>query len=258
MAHFNLGNALAGQGRYREAEAACRETIRLQPDFPLAHCNLGHALREQGRFREALASLRRGHALGSPRPGWPYPSAAWVRHCQRLIELDQKLPAVLAAQVEPASARERLELAGLCQMPCKRLHATAVRFAADAFRADPKRAGDLVQQYRYHAACSAIRAATGQADDAPVLPDKVVRKLRTQAQRWLRADLAVYVRLAGLTDRGAKQVVRQRLLHWRGDTDLVSVRDPAALGRLDGDERQQWQGLWQEVEALLVKVAPKK
>jgi serine/threonine-protein kinase len=257
-AYYNLGIALGWQGRYKEAEAAIRRAIRLKPDFPEAHCNLGHALRDQGRFGEALPFLSRGHALGSARPDWPHPSAAWVRQCQRLIELDRLLPAVLSGSVEPGSAVERLELASLCQMPCKRLHATAARFAADAFRADPKRAGDLQQQYRYNAACSAVLAAAGQADDARVLPDRVVLKLRRQAHRWLRADLALYARVAEQADARVGELVRRHLAHWRADADLASVRDKPGLAGLDGDERQQWQQLWQDVDALLRQVAPKK
>jgi hypothetical protein len=52
--------------------------------------------------------------------------------------------------------------------------------------------------------------------------------------------------------------VQQRLLHWRKDPDLVSVREAAALDRLDASERQQGQGLWQEVDALLRKLTPMK
>jgi tetratricopeptide (TPR) repeat protein len=257
-ANYSLGIALGSQGRYKEAEAAYRETIRLKPDYPEAHCNLGHVLRNQGRFGAALQCLRRGHELGSARPGWPYPSAAWVRQCLRLVELDQMLPAVLTGDTEPASAVERLELASLCQMPCKRLHATAARFAADAFIAGPKRASDLQQQYRFNAARSAALAAAGQAEDARLLPDKVVLKLRQQAYRWLQADLALYARLAGRDDPRVKQAVQQRLLHWRADADLASVRDKAALARLDADERQQWQRLWQQVDAVLRAVTPKQ
>jgi hypothetical protein len=258
MTHYNLGSALDAQSRHQEAETAYRHAIRLKPDFPQAHCNLGHVLRKQGRFDDALQSLRRGHVLGTARLGWPYPSAVWVRQCQRLLELDRLLPAVLNGNVEPSSPQERLELASLCQMPCKRLHATAARLATDAFRADPNQAEDRQQQHRYHAARSAVLAAAGQADDARVLPDMVVLKLRKQGYRWLRDDLALYASLAGQSDSKLKEPVRQRLAHWRQDTDLASVRDKPALARLDADERQQWQLLWQDVEALLVKVAPKK
>jgi hypothetical protein len=157
-----------------------------------------------------------------------------------------------------ASTAEHLELAALCQMPCKRLYATAARFAAEAFAADPRLANDLNQQHRYTAACSTVLAAAGQAEDAHLLPDKVVLKLRQQAHRWLQADLTLYTKLAGRDDPKVKEGVRERLLLWQADADLVSVRDSAALGRLDADEQQQWQRLWQDVDALLLKVAPKK
>jgi serine/threonine-protein kinase len=258
LAHYNLANLLSHQDQPREAEASYRESIRLKPDNAQAHCNLGHALRKQGRFTEALASLRRGHALGSASPGWPYPSNAWVRECQRLIELDQLLPAVLNGDAEPASAKELLELASLCQMPCKRLHATAVRFAAAAFASEAKAADDLQQGHRYNAACSAALAAAGQAEDARLLPDKVTLKLRQQAYLWLQADLTLYARLAERNDPRIKQAVRERLLHWQQDRDLVWLRDQAALNRLDAGEQQQWQRLWQEVDALLARVAPRK
>jgi hypothetical protein len=79
----------------------------------------------------------------------------------------------------------------------------------------------------------------------------VVAKLRWQAHRWLLADLAVYARLANHADPRARAAVRQRLLHWRADSDLATVRDQAALDRLDADEQQQWRRLWHDVDVLL-------
>jgi serine/threonine-protein kinase len=257
-AHYNLGNALSPQGKLEEAEAAFRTTIRLKPDYAEAHCNLASVLRLQGRFTEALEPLRRGHALGSVQPGWRYPSAAWIRDYRRLIELDRLLNAFLKGDAEPASARERLELAELSQMSCKRLHLAAARLTADAFAAEPKLANGLSKQYRYHAACSAALAAAGQAEDARLLPDRVVVKLRRQAWEWLSADLALYASSANDRNSRAPAAVRQRLLHWRADSDLASVRDDAALSRLDADERKQWQRLWRDVDALLRVVAAKK
>ena len=52
-------------------------------------------MRRMGLFSEALAELRRGHELGSQTPGWRYPSDRWVRECERLVELERLLPAVL-------------------------------------------------------------------------------------------------------------------------------------------------------------------
>jgi serine/threonine protein kinase/Flp pilus assembly protein TadD len=85
LAHYSLGNVLSGRKDLAGAEAAYREAIRLDPDYPEAHCNLGGLLRQQGRLAEALPLFRRGHELGTQRPGWPYPSAKWVADCERLL-----------------------------------------------------------------------------------------------------------------------------------------------------------------------------
>jgi serine/threonine-protein kinase len=250
LAHCHLGLALNGQGRPGEGEAAIREAIRLKPDYAAAYCYLGFALRDQGRLTEALAELRRGHALGSKVPGWSRPSADWVRECERLVELDGKLPAVLRGEAQPSSPAERVELASLCQQ-YKRLEVTATGLYAAAFAADPKLADDWRAQHRYNAACSAVLAAAGQGNDARRLPDKVVVMLRRQALAWLRADLALYAKLAESGDVAARQLVRQQLGQWQKDSDLAAVRDPQALDGLPEGERWHWRALWEEVAALL-------
>jgi hypothetical protein len=220
---------------------------------------MGVALREQGKFREALTALRKAQELGVRRPGGPSQLVATnIRQCERLLHLEHKLPSVLNGGAEPVSASERLELSYLCAHPGKRLHATAARFAAEAFATNPKQAANLQAQYRYNAACSAVLAAAGQAEDARFPPDKVALRLRHQALRWLQADLALYAGLAQRDDPRLQQAVQQRLAHWQQDADLAWVRGPQALARLDDDERQQWQKLWQDVAALLRKVVPKK
>jgi serine/threonine-protein kinase len=253
--HYDLGCVLGEQGRYKEAGAAYREALRLRPDYPQAHCNLGHTMRNQGRFAEALEELRRGHALGSKAPGWGYPSADWVRECERLVELDGRLPAILRGEQKPASAAELPVFARLCAI--KKLNTASARLYADAFAADPKLADDLDRAYRYSAACAAARAAAGQGEDAKRLPDKAVIMLRGQALRWLRADLVLRIRMAERDDDAAKQTVRAAIQHWQGDADLASVRDPAALEKLADDERAAWRALWADVDGLLRKVAEK-
>ena len=47
----------------------------------------------------------------------------------------------------------------------------------------------------------------------------------------------------------------EALSHWREDADLAGVRDADALMKLPDAERQEWQKLWQEVEALLKQAA---
>jgi tetratricopeptide (TPR) repeat protein len=111
LAHYNLGGALRDKGDVDGAIAAYRKAIEIDPDYAQAHCNLGHALREQGRFAEALEEMRRGHALGSQRPGWRHPSAAWVRQCERMAELDGRRHALLRGETAGVTAADLMAYA---------------------------------------------------------------------------------------------------------------------------------------------------
>jgi serine/threonine protein kinase/tetratricopeptide (TPR) repeat protein len=256
LAHYSLGNALAVKGQLDEAIAAYREAIRLKKDHAEALCNLGHALRRQGAFQQALEALRHGHELGSRDPRWRYPSAQWVRQCERLVELDEQLPNFLAGKTTPASPAERIEVAGLCSL--KRLHHAAARFYTDAFTAQPSLADQLGAGHRYNAACAAALAGCGQGKDADKLDDKERARLRVQAQAWLRADLDAWGRLLDKAeDRGRTQIL-QNMPRWLADTDLAGVRGPEALARLPEAERQAWQKLWDDVADLLARARGKK
>jgi tetratricopeptide (TPR) repeat protein len=64
-AHFNLGVALAAEGRMGEAVAHYREAIRLEPDFAPARTNLGGMLLGARRFDEAIVEFRAVERLDS-------------------------------------------------------------------------------------------------------------------------------------------------------------------------------------------------
>jgi tetratricopeptide (TPR) repeat protein len=162
-AHNNLGVDLQDKGQVDEAIAEYREAIRLKKDGALAHCNLGRVLEQKGEFNEALIYRRRGHELGSKNPHWPYPSAQCVRNCERLVELDGKLSAILRGQKQPADTAERLALARLCVMPCKKRYVVAERYFRKVFEKEPKLLDDLDAGHRYNAACAAAQAGCGQA-----------------------------------------------------------------------------------------------
>lgn len=175
-----------------------------------------------------------------------------LQQCERLIGLDEKLSAVLSGAAELADAPERLALGQLCQR-YKHRHATAARFYADAFAADPKLADDQTARHRYNAACSAVLAAAGQGTDADKLDAAERRRLRQQALTWLRADLD----LCGKHLEGDQPVQRPamwQMLHtWQRDTDLAGVRDADALHKLSAEERAPWRKLWADVGDLLKK-----
>jgi hypothetical protein len=250
-AHNNLGAALAGQGNLEEAAAEYREAIRLKPDYAKAHVNLGLALQAEGQLDDALASLKKGHELGSSRPGWSIPSARLVRECERLVALERRLPAVLRGEDRPADADEGIGFARLCQLKSKQLFAASARFYDAAFAERPGLAEDLKQGHRYNAACAAARAASGQGKDDPP-PDEADRdRWRRKALDWLGADLKLR---SGQLDTGtgaARAEVAQKLRHWKGDPDLAGVRDPEELAKLPEAERAEWQALWADVDRLL-------
>jgi hypothetical protein len=252
-AHRNLGLALAQQVRLREAEAAFREAARLKPDDPLAHLSLGSALRLQQRFAEAAEELRRSHELGSRDPNWGYPSLQWLRECERLAELDRRLPDVLARRARPAGPAEAAEFADLCSQ--KQLYASSARLAADAFAGRPALAEDSQAGLRYSAACDAAVAAAGIGADAAGLAAEELAWLRSQALAWLRAELSGWRRVLANNPPAVRPVVGQQLANWQTARDFAGVRAARALAALPADERVDWQRLWADVADLLWQVA---
>jgi serine/threonine protein kinase/tetratricopeptide (TPR) repeat protein len=251
LAHYDLGIALAGKGQVNEAITEYREVIRLKKDYAQAHCNLGLVLEQTGRFREALEELRRGHEIGSRSPHWANPSAEWVRQCERLIELDEKLLGILEGKTTPASPDERLDFAALCYR--KRLHRSAVRLCAEAFAAQPALASNLGASHRYNAACAAALAGCGAGQDADKPDGKERGDLRHQALGWLRADLDEWRRLLGKEPKKVRAVLVQQMGHWLKDPDLAGVRGPHALAQLPETERKPWQKLWDDVATTLAR-----
>ncbi len=247
LAYFDLGIVLEGKGRRDEAVALYRKAIRLKKDFAHAHIYLGNALRQQGEFRRALVELRRGHELGSRDPHWPFSSAQWVRQCERLVELDEKLPGFLSRTTMPASPEERIELAGLCSL--KHLHRAAARFYEEAFAVQPK----LSEGHRYNAACAAAQAGCGHGKDAAALDGRERARLRRQALDWLRAHLEAWTRVLQKHPDKGRAAVTKHFQEWLADPDLGGVRGPAALAKLPEAERQPWQKLWEDVAATLAR-----
>ena len=171
-----------------EAIAEYRKVIDLQTDcYAEAHCNLADILRSQGQLSASLDFYKRGHASGSKRKDWRYPSAQWVADAERLVRLEAKLRR--RSRRESHGHRQRRTPWPCGSVPAQRRHAAAARLYADAFTADAKLADDLKAGHRYNAACFAALAAAGQGTDADKLDDQEHRRLRQQALAWLRADL---------------------------------------------------------------------
>jgi serine/threonine protein kinase/Tfp pilus assembly protein PilF len=241
-AHTNLGVVLHEKRDPEGAIACFRTAIRIDPKLALAHANLGVVLADMKDLEGAIASLRKAHELVPTNPVF----TASLRERERWRELALKLPAIVAGRETPRDARERLELAQFCARFHKRTLA-AYQFYRDAFAADAKLAADVQNQYRYHAASCALRAAAGQGDDATNLSREKALELARQARQWLREDLAAYTQVARKANPELRQLIDRRLGQWQKGPDLAVARDPARLAALPDAERKEWARLWQDV-----------
>jgi tetratricopeptide (TPR) repeat protein len=247
-ANSNLGLSLQYKDQLDEVIAHYQQALRFNNDNAEAHCNLGLALLRQGRFAEALAALKRGHELGSLKPGWSYPSARWLHDCEKLLELESRLPQLLAGTARLAEARESLALAAICTY---KLPAAAARWYTEAFAAEPGLASAVGQDPRYNAACVAALARCGEGEDAAQLDDAQRGRWRQQALVWLRAELGAWRELLDREPDRARPKVAQTMRHWQQDPDFKGVRGPDALVKLPQGEREDWQKLWADVAETL-------
>ena len=161
------------------------------------------------------------------------------------------MPLILAGKAKPADAAEALVFARFCYD--KKLLAASARLWSEAFQSEPKLVDDMQVQHRYNAACAAALAGCGQGKDEPPLDDTAKTRWRKQAMDWLKADLAAWSKILESGPPQVRQVISQTLQHWKADTDLVGIRDPAALAKLPSDEQKAFAALWAKVDALLKK-----
>jgi serine/threonine-protein kinase len=180
------------------------------------------------------------------------PLTLQLQQCERLLVLEQKLPAVLRGEATPADAAEQLELAVACHN--KRFYAGAACLYAAAFAAEPRLVDQVGSGHRYHAACCAAQAGCGRGKDASQLDEKERARWRRQGQDWLRAELARHAERLQRDNPTNRRKVRLSLQRWLTDPRLAGVRGAQAIGRLPAGEREGWEKLWAEAEALQKKL----
>jgi serine/threonine-protein kinase len=246
-AYQNLGNALRTQKKLEEASAAYRQCIKLNPRNGPAHLDLGLTLLVLGHFKESLAALKTSQGLLPEGPG-RQKARQLIQWCERFLALEARLPAVLKGTDKPANAGEQIEFAHLCYR--KKFNAAAAQFYRDGFAAEPRIADDVPSGHRYSAACCAALTGCGKDEREHKLPEKQRVEWRRQAQDWLRADLKWWAKVAGRDDAQSKAAIAETMRRWQTDDDLAGVRAQAALKSLPDAERQQWNKLWADVEAL--------
>jgi serine/threonine protein kinase/tetratricopeptide (TPR) repeat protein len=290
-AHYRLGNALKAGKQSAEATSEYREAIRIRKDFPEAHVNLGNILMEKNQLDDAIAEYREaiatkqqfpeafkahnalGNALlaqGQLKDAVAEYRAAlrfqknnvWaeehLRQAERLVQLQKRLPAVIAGKDKPKDPGELLAFAQLCQPPYRPRYTVAtVRTFSEAFAIDPKLAEDLSAGHRYNAASSAALAGCGQGADADKADDTERARLRRQALDWLRADLKAWGRMLDKEPDKLLPMIVQRMQHTLEDSDFAGVRGHQALAKLPEAERPSWQKLWDDVANTLARAKSK-
>jgi hypothetical protein len=218
------------------------------PEHAEAHCNLSACLLNLGRCAEALEHVRRGHELGSKRPGWPYPSAQWVREAEMRAGFEANLPALLDGKAQPKDNGERRQYVILCSI--KKLHGAAAKLTVDLFAADPRLADDLDSKFRFNSAICAALAGTGNSEDASRFDDEGRAELRQLALDWLRADLTLHAKRLKSGKPEERAASQSALREWQSEAELACVRDPEALELLPEDDLNAFEQLWADVAAL--------
>jgi hypothetical protein len=136
-------------------------------------------------------------------------------------------------------------------------YAASARLYADAFAADLTLADNSQANHRYNAACCAALAACGKGVDAAKLDEKERVRLRGQALAWLGADVILRGKQFETGKPADRAAVQATMQHWQKDGDLAGVRDKEMLAKLPEAEREGWQKLWKDVEALRKKTEDK-
>ncbi len=254
-AYNNLGIVLRDKPDLAGAEAALREAIRLDPKDAAIHNNLGKVLFVQGRYAEArvayaiaLMLLPGEHALRAD-------LSQRLSDCDRILKLTPRFSALLRGEDNPADNAERLAFARFAYDQKK--FAIATRLWAEALASDPKLGDGRQTQYRYSGACAAALSAAGPGAEKPPLDTAAQAKLRGQALDSLTAELTAWEKLLTSGPPQDRPTIVRTLRHWQKDTDLASLRDQAALGKLPADEQKAFTQFWADVSALLKKAEEK-
>jgi hypothetical protein len=178
-----------------------------------------------------------------------------LRTADRLVELEDRVEAVLRGDKQPGSAEDRALLAVI--LGVRQEHGAAARFFAEAFARDAALAFPVkeVHRYRVDAARAAVLAGAGSGTSCAALTLTERAEFRRQALRWLEEELTYLVediippRDAVRAIQPDRWAVLAELRRWEVHVDFADVRDIEGLARLPAAERVAWIAFWQRVEA---------
>jgi tetratricopeptide (TPR) repeat protein len=256
---FAQGLAEYREGKFDQAIATmCGSASRL--DGPMSRLVLAMALHQGGQLAEARTTLAAAILSYDWRATHARDHDAWICHLLRREAeglVLRNLAAFRRGEYQPRDNDERLALlAGqLANCEFEDLQGAAARLYSDMFAAEPKLAEDVLTTTRYCAASAAVLADCGQGKDADQLNDEERALLRRQALDLLRQDLTWCGQRLDDGNAETNARIRQALRFWCGDPDLAGGRAKDALAKLPDQERERWERLWSDVDALLRRVS---
>jgi tetratricopeptide (TPR) repeat protein len=103
------GKMMEADRKYAEAEALCREALRLEPEMWEASLNLSFILGTLGRYEEALASAHRALQLNSGSPDAWYTQGVSLFHLNRFDEAIPSLDRAVELDPDLADAAEKVK-----------------------------------------------------------------------------------------------------------------------------------------------------
>ncbi len=174
-----------------------------------------------------------------------------IRQSQRLVELDAKLPAILAGATKPRDEEESLVLADICYK--KSHYVGAARLFGKAFERRNGLADALPDDHGHRAASAATLAGCGRGNDEPPADEAARSRWRDKAREWLCAELAAWEKLLETGSPQARDKVQTALADWKTDRDLAGIRDEPEFAKFPEAEKRACRALWVDVDALLKK-----
>ena len=112
-AHYNLGFALAKQGRFEASIVHYSEALRLNPDYAYAHNNLGNALAAVGQLEEALPHFTRAIQIKPDYVDAHYNLGLTLARLGRLEEASAQFRETLKVKPDPTDAQQNIDYAAV-------------------------------------------------------------------------------------------------------------------------------------------------